>query len=213
MGGKTPWTFFGLALGADVEGKTGGNPASTVGVDYAKLLRRSDWSRRGSSPLPTGRVDLQQDPTALGAAERIAADPAARNNLAEISTFTGRIADPMLTLHTAGDQLAVVEQEDAYARTVKGAGRGALLRQAYTERAVHCAFTPAEIVAALGALTARVHTGSWKHVTPQQLQAGALALGPDLNVHVEDDPAEPIPTDPAFTALQPGPFPRPFDRN
>ena len=32
-----------------------------------------------------------------------------------------------------------------------------------------------------------------------------------MNVHLEDDPTQPIPTDPKFTKLQPGPFLRPFD--
>ena len=102
--------------------------------------------------------------------------------------------------------------ENAYAKTVKDAGRGNLLRQAYTERAFHCAFTPAEIVAALEALMDRVQTGVWHHgADAKSLQDRAIALGPEMNVHLEDDPTKPIPTDPKFTKLQPGPFPRPFD--
>jgi hypothetical protein len=59
-----------------------------------------------------------------------------------------------------------------------------------------------------------VRTGRWQHVTyAENLQARAIALGPDLNVHIEDDPTRRIATDPAFTDLTPGPFPRPFDRN
>ena len=34
--------FFGLALGADIDGKVGGNPSTNIGVDYAKLLRHSN---------------------------------------------------------------------------------------------------------------------------------------------------------------------------
>jgi len=206
--------FFGLALGADIDGKFGGNPSTNVGVDYSELLHRSN-SRNGVHALyEQSGLSLKSDLRNLRFAGRIAADPAARAKLAEISTFTGEISDPMLTLHTAGDQQVVVEQENAYAKTVRRAGNGSLLRQAFTERAFHCAFTPAEMLSALGALTDRVKTGAWKHAAdPNLLQVRAIALGPDVNVHVDDDPARPIPTDPKFTDLRPGPFPRPFDRH
>ncbi len=205
--------FFGLALGADIDGKVGGNPSTNIGVDYAKLLHRSNGHDEVLALYARSGLNLKQDLKSLAAADRIAADPAARAKLAEISTFTGEISDPMLTLHTAGDQQVVVEQENAYAKTVRHAGNGSLLRQAFTERAFHCAFTPAEMLSALGALTDRVKTGAWKRITdPNTLQARAIALGPDVNVHVDDDPTQPIPTDPKFTDLKPGPFPRPFDR-
>jgi len=204
--------FFGLALGADIEAKSGGNPATNVGVDYANLLNRSNGRAEVQALYQRDGLNLKRDLKSLAKADRIAANLDARANLAHISSFTGKIADPVLTLHTAGDQLAVVEQESAYAATIKHAGRDNLLRQAYTERAFHCAFTPAEIFSGLTALEYRVRTGSWKGVADaKSLQAAALALGPDLNVHVEDDPTQPIPTDPKFTKLQPGPFPRPFD--
>lgn len=206
--------FFGLALGADIDGKVGGNPSTNVGVDYAKLLNRSNGHDEVLALYAKSGLNLKQDLKALAKADRIPADPAARTKLAQISNFTGEISDPMLTLHTAGDQQVVVEQETAYARTVRHAGNGGLLRQAFTERAFHCAFTPAEMLSALGALTDRVRTGAWKHVAdPNTLQARAIALGPDVNVHVEDDPTQPIPTDPKFTELKPGPFLRPFDQN
>ena len=117
-------------------------------------------------------LNLKQDLAVLAKADRIAADPAARAELASFSTFTGEFSDPMLTLHTAGDQQVVVEQENAYAATVRGAGNRSLLRQAFTERAFHCAFTPAEMLAAFGAITDRVRTGSWKHVTDRGHPAG-----------------------------------------
>ena len=187
--------FFGLALGADIDGKFGGNPATNIGVDYDKLLRRSNGHTEVLGLYAQSGSNLQHDLNALAKADRIAADPTARATLARISTFTGEISDPMLTLHTAGDQQVVVEQENAYAKTVRHAGNGNLLRQAFTERAFHCAFTPAEMVSALGALTDRVQTGVWRLAADSAaLQARAIGLGPDLNVHLEDDPTKPIPT-------------------
>ncbi len=114
--------FFGLALCADVAEKSGGNPTTNVDVNYAKLLRRSNSHDEVVALYQQAGSNLQQDLTLLDGADRIQADPAARANLAQVSTFTGEIADPMLTLHTAGDQLAVVAQEQAYAATVRGAG-------------------------------------------------------------------------------------------
>jgi pimeloyl-ACP methyl ester carboxylesterase len=205
--------FFGLALGADIDGKFGGNPATNIGVDYATVLRHSNSGDEVPALYEQAGLSLKNDLRTLKTADRIAADPAARARLAQVSNFTGRIADPMLTLHTAGDNQVVVEHENAYARTVRRAGNGGLLRQAFTERAVHCAFTPAEMLSALGTLTDRVGTGTWKHSADAgSLQARAIALGPDLNVHIEDDPTQPIPTEPHFTELDPSRFPRPFDR-
>ena len=206
--------FFGLALGADIDGKFGGNPARNVGVDYAKLLQHSNSNDEVHALYEQAGLPLKNDLRSLKRADRIEADPGARAKLAEVSNFTGSLSDPMLTLHTAGDNQVVVEHENAYARTVRQAGSGRLLRQAFTERAFHCAFTPAEMLSALGTLTDRVKTGSWKQTADADtLQARAIALGPDLNVHIEDDPTQPIPTAPQFTELDPGRFPRPFDRN
>ena len=147
--------FFGLALGADIDGKFGGNPATNIGVDYSKLLHRSNSRDEVHALYEQSGLSLKNDLRSLKKAERIAADPSARAKLAEISTFTGEISDPMLTLHTAGDNQVVVEQENSYAKTVRQAGNRSLLRQAFTERAFHCAFTPAEMLSALGALTDR----------------------------------------------------------
>ena len=213
----TDMAFFGLALGADIDGKFGGNPATNIGVDYAQLLHRSNSTDEVHALYEQAGLSLRSDLRSLKTANRIAADPAARAQLAQVSNFAGDISDPMLTLHTAGDNQVVVEHENAYAKTVRRAGNGSLLRQAFTDRAFHCAFTPAEMLTALGALTDRVQNGVWKAgpfkggTDPNTLQARAIALGPDLNVHVDDD--QPIPTDPKFTDLRPGPFPRPFEKN
>jgi type 1 fimbria pilin len=204
--------FFGLALGADIDGKFGGNPATNIGVDYSKLLHRSNSTDEVHALYEQAGSSLKNDLRSLKTADRIAADPAARAQLAQVSNFNGDISDPMLTLHTAGDNQVVVEHENAYAKTVRRAGNGSLLRQAFTDRAFHCAFTPAEMLSALGTLTDRVQTGAWKSTNdPNTLQARAIALGPDLNVHVDDD--QPIPTEPKFTDFRPGPFPRPFPKN
>jgi hypothetical protein len=117
---------------------------------------------------------------------------------------------PVLTVHTVADPLAPVEHEQAYAAQVERAGDRPQLRQVFTERAGHCAFSPAEKVAALQALVRRVEYGVWPSTRPAAMNSRALALGPELNAHLDDETGQPVPTAPAFTPFTPGPFPRPF---
>jgi hypothetical protein len=71
-----------------------------------------------------------------------------------------------------------VQQEDAYRNAVHRMDREALLRQAYVARPGHCAFTPAELVAAVLALDHRVGTGRWDgRTSAEALQRTALRLG------------------------------------
>jgi hypothetical protein len=205
--------LFGLALRAEMEGRAGGNPSTNIGVDYGKLLQHSNGRAEVEGLYQRDGLDLEADLNALAAAPRIAADPAARDYLTTFTTFDGELRDPMVTLHTEGDPLAMVEQEQAYRTSVRRAGHSPLLRQVFTERAGHCTFTPAEIVTALDALLDRVRTGHWRSTNPTALNSHAVALGRDLNVHFEDESDAPVPTDPAFDAFRPGPFLRPFDRS
>lgn len=126
--------------------------------------------------------------------------------------FNGRLGGvPVLSLHTTGDPLVVVQQERAYAQAVRAAGDAGLLRQAFVHRAGHCTFTPAERIAALQALVHRVETGAWDDATaPERLNPAATALGAGLNLLLLSATTQ-VPTPPAFQAYAPGPFLRPFN--
>ena len=52
----------------------------------------------------------------------------------------------------------VVENESAYKNVVRSEGNGRLLRQDFVDRAGHCAFTPAETIAAVEKLVERIDT-------------------------------------------------------
>ncbi len=204
--------LFGLGLRADMESRAGGNPSSNVGVDYGALLRRSNGRAEVRALYDQAGLDLAADLATLAGEPRITADPAAVGYLERNVVFDGELRDPLLTLHTNGDQLAVVEHEQAYAATAGRAGTRHLLRQLFTERAGHCTFTPAETIAALQALVARVADGRWGGRTADAaLNAAAITLGPDLNVHFDDGTGSLVPTYPAFDSRRPGPFLRPFD--
>jgi hypothetical protein len=72
------------------------------------------------------------------------------------------------------DQLIPVEQQHWYGRRVNSAGSGHLLRQAYLNGTGHCAFRPAETIAALHAIESRITTGAWTGATdPARLNAAA----------------------------------------
>jgi pimeloyl-ACP methyl ester carboxylesterase len=208
LGNLETVVLFGLALRADLEARVGGNPSTNVGVDYGSLLALSDERDAVEALYAEAGLDLAADLGTLADAPRIEADPAARATAAEAVTFDGRLADPLLTLHDEGDALAPAQHERAYADLVGRAGTEDLLRQVFTERAGHCVFSPAELVAALEALVDRVDTGEWPATDAAAMNARAEALGPDLNVHFEDGSDEAFTTPSAFTAFEPGPFPR-----
>jgi hypothetical protein len=98
--------------------------------------------------------------------------------------------------------------EAAYANVVNAAGKGALLRQTFVHRAGHCAFTEAEMVAAVQVLIDRLDTGRWDDAAlqPAALNASARAQGGLENVFFGGA------TPPAFVNFSPATYPRPFAR-
>jgi len=204
--------LIGLAERADVEQRAGGNPSWNTGVDYTAVLARSADRHEVKALYQEAGVDLGADLAALATAPRISANPSAVKYATRFATFTGELRRPVLSIHTIGDPLVMVQNEDAYARTVADAGNTGFLRQAFTARGGHCTFTPAETVAALHALLFRIDHGAWPQTTATALNAVATALGPDLNVHFDDATGTLVPTPPAYAAFDPTRFLRPFDR-
>ena len=160
-----------------IEQAAGGNGSWTVGVDFARLLARSSYARSVLALYRQAGLSLDADLATLTAGANISADANAIRWLQQTSVPTGRLEVPELNLHTISDQLVPVQQENAYARTVRASGARRLLRQAYVERQGHCNFTPAELVAGVLAVEHRVKKGRWDGVaTPRALQAAASAL-------------------------------------
>ena len=161
-----------------IEQAAGGNPSWTVGVDFARQLARSPYAPQVRALYRQAGLDLRSDLRTLTAGANIRADVPAVRWLAQTSVPRGRLQVPELDLHTISDQLVPVQHENAYARTVWGAGAGSRLRQAYVARQSHCNFTPAELVAGVLAVQHRVESGRWNGVaTPRSLQATATSLG------------------------------------
>ncbi|MGE5264927.1 MAG: hypothetical protein ACM3S0_16220, partial [Acidobacteriota bacterium] len=190
---------FAFAFRAELEFRAGGNPSWNTGVNYEKQLERSINRDEVIALYAQAGLDLNQDLATLANAPRISADPGAVNYLVQNIIFDGEIEIPVLTLHTTGDGLVAVENEQAYASVVRAEGNNPLLRETFVHRAGHCAFTPAETITALRHLVRRLDTGKWGETDAAVLDGEAATLGP-LNV---------LP--PSFIDFESPPFLRPFD--
>jgi pimeloyl-ACP methyl ester carboxylesterase len=206
---------------ANLEQDAGGNPSWTTGVNFAAQLRKSADYREVVALYKAAGLHLATDLRTLNKAARISADPKAVGFLARNISFNGKISVPVLTLHTTGDGLVVPENEQAYAAVVARQGNSRLLRQEFVSRAGHCAFTPAETIAAVQVLLNRVQTRRWDATAlrPASLNAAAAALGPAYNIFSAQNGTCPqgapvqgvCATAPAYTSYRPDRYLRPFD--
>jgi len=163
-----------------IEQSAGGQPVANAGANFAQALANSPYRAEVASLYRAAGLNLTADLAALTAHATTKADPAALAKLRATSSPTGKLTVPELDLHTIGDNLVPVQQENSYAQLVGQAG-GSLLRQAYTGTAGHCDFSVSEQVAGIEAVLQRVTTGQWGNVaTAASLQqaASALQLGP-----------------------------------
>ncbi len=204
---------FAFAFRANLEHVAGGNPSWTTGVNFTRQLRKSADYAEVVHLYTAAGLSLTSDLRTLNKAARISADPAAVGYLSRNISFNGHISVPVLTLHTTGDGLVVPENEQAYRAVVARAGNGNLLRQAFVSRAGHCAFTPAETIAAVQVLLDRLKTGNWDATAlrPASLNAAAEALGPAFNIFSAQNGTCVCATAPAYVRYQPARYLRPFD--
>jgi pimeloyl-ACP methyl ester carboxylesterase len=202
---------FAFALRAELEARAGGNPSWNTGVDYTRDLARSADAAEVRALYRAAGLSLRRDLRTLNRTARISADPAAVRYLQQNIVFNGRLAMPVLTMHTTGDGLVVPENEQAYRQVVDRAGDSSLLRQIFVHRAGHCAFTPAETITAAKDLLQRLNTGRWgpRATNPSALNASASALGSGYNIFASGNQS--VATPPAFVRFHPPVYLRPFD--
>lgn len=169
-----PWAVFSPR--ADIEARAAGNPSGNVGVDYGALFGASEHRELVEAMYARSSLDLGNDLSRLGSAERIGADERAVDYLRRNLTPTGRIDVPVLTVHCSGDAAPTVSQARAYAEFVAGAGRADLLRQAFADRPGHSPSTE-ETVAAVGLLADRIGSGRWPDDTLADLRRRVVDAG------------------------------------
>lgn len=200
---------FVFAERAELELRAGGNASFNTGVDYSALLSNSINHDEVVALYQQAGLDLNADVQKLQNTPRISANPQALHYLETNIIFDGEINIPVLTVHTKGDGLVLVQNESAYSSVVRAAGNSALLRQTFVHRAGHCAITPGETASAVQALLNRLDTGAWGPVDANSMNAAASAKGGPLNVL--PTPLGPLPVSPAYFDFTPAPYPRPFD--
>src|SRR5271155_3466498 len=200
---------FVFAFRAELEARAQGNVSWNTGVDYRHQLDRSISRAEVVALYQQAGLDLDADLKTLQDAARISADPDAVRYLEQNIIFDGRIHIPVLTLHTKGDGLVVVQNESAYKKVVDEEGNGEFLRRTFIDRAGHCAFTPAETIADVLTLIDRLDTGHWHNVNATDLSNAANALGPAFNVFAGAQGV--VATPPAFIEFHPSPYLRTFD--
>ena len=201
---------FAFAFRAELEARALGNPSWNTGVDYREQFERSADKEEVRALYKAAGIDLEEDLERLNESPRISADPEATEYLERNIIYNGEIHIPVLTMHTTGDGLVVVENEGAYKDVVHDERSGGLLRQTFVSRAGHCAFTPAETIAAVETLLARLQTGEWPTVGAATLNTAATGLGPTFNTFLNSQKIL-VPTPPAFVDFKPARYLRPFD--
>lgn len=200
---------FVFAFRAELEARAQGNVSWNTGVDYRHQFDRSIGRDQVRALYQQAGLDLDADLRTLNEAARIKADPQAVRYLERNVIFDGQIHFPVLSLHTKGDGLVVVQNESAYKQVVDEVGNDRFLRQTFISRAGHCAFTPAETIAAVETLVTRLDTGRWPKTDAQDLNNAAAALGPNFNVFAVSNTVVPVP--PAYIDFTPSPYLRTFD--
>src|SRR5713101_8366689 len=195
---------FVFAFRAELEARAQGNVSWNTGVNYRVQLAHSIDRNEVHALYEQAGLSLEADLDTLEDTVRISADPEALHYLERNIIFNGEIHFPVLTLHTKGDGLVVVQNESAYKEVVEDAGNAEFLRRAFVSRAGHCTFTPAETVAAVQRLIDRLDTGEWHDLQADDLNNAALALGPLNTNGIAFVP-------PAFIDFKPARYLRPFD--
>src|SRR5580692_1672116 len=201
---------FVFAFRAELEARAQGNVSWNTGVDYRRQLDRSIGRDQVRALYQQAGLDLDADLKTLNDTARISADPEAVHYLEKNIIFDGEIHIPVLTLHTIGDGLVVVQNESAYKQVVDEADNEEFLRRTFVARAGHCAFTPAETIAAVQKLLNRLDTGRWHEVDANDLNNVAAALGPGFNVFSTPQGAI-VSAPPAYIEFDPSGYLRPFD--
>jgi pimeloyl-ACP methyl ester carboxylesterase len=130
---------FLIYLIEEIDHRAGGNPFDNRNVIYSGTLD----DNAVNSQIP-----------------RYAADPKALAYLRENYTPTGKIAQPMLAIHTSYDPLVPVTVPQAYSTLVELVGTQSLFVQQFVEHDGHCAILPEEISKGFSELRAWKKTGT-----------------------------------------------------
>lgn len=148
------WLVSGLMVyaRAEIEARANGSPVENTDQIYSL----SDTEQAYLAGLGVDSAGLL---AAMNARTNIDADQNARNYVEHYTELTGRISQPVLTMHTIYDVATPVEMESAYFAKVAASGRSENLVQVFTTGASHCAFTGTQLLAAVQAVESWLESG------------------------------------------------------
>jgi len=194
----SPLPTVGQAMSSrnEINRRSGGSISFNTGVNYREILQGLGNADIVYELYRQAGLDINIDLNKLEQAPRVSADRQALIWVAP-QVWHGGLTIPVLTLSNIGDNISAVSAQYAFQEMVNRAGSAALLRQVYVNSAGHCAYSPAETVAAINTLVQRVNTGAWGMSTnpyTMNSKAEALDIGPSR-----------------FITYQPEPFARAFD--
>jgi pimeloyl-ACP methyl ester carboxylesterase len=118
--------------------------------------------RAGGEPFDNRNriyVGFGDDVTLNRSVKRYTANPAARDYVKQYATPTGRITDPILTIHTTSDSLVLGSDVTAYELPAALAGTSERFVARFVEANGHCNFTPEQTGATFDALVAWARDG------------------------------------------------------
>ncbi len=151
--------YFTYVIG-DMQRRAHGNPFDNRNFLYA-----------GTDPTATVSDNALND-----GVHRYTADPRARDYLLRHYTPTGRLAKPMLALHTTYDPRIPTPTLTVYAEQVAIAGFSQNLVQQYVRHDGHCTFSQVEIGQTFDELVNWIHTS--RRPTPGLLPGSAARSAP-----------------------------------
>jgi len=148
--------FFSMEARAELERRAGGPVVQNLNREYN--LTAAERAYLMGFGVPSAVIDGWL--AAMNNQRTVSAPNRSRNYLERNSDYSGKIKNPVLTMHTIIDPLVTVSQEHEYAETVQTAGRSKYLFQTYTNGNGHCAFTASQLATAVNAINAWVKDGT-----------------------------------------------------
>ncbi len=188
----SPLPTVGQAMSSrnELNRRGGGSISFNTEVNYREILQSLQNADIVYELYRQAGLDIESDLTKLAQAPRVSADPQALSWIAP-QVWHGGLTIPVLTLNNIGDNISAVSALYAFQETVTRAGSAAFLRQLYVNSAGHCAFSPAESIAAINTLVERINTGDWNMSTnpyTMNSKAEALNLGPSRFINYQPEP-------------------------
>lgn len=146
--------FFTMEARAELERRAGGPIVQNVDRKYS--LTAQERAYLNSLGVISPIIDAWL--VTMNSNRVVQAPMFSRNYVERYANYSGRIKQPMLTMHTILDPLVTVSQQYEYRETVENAGRERNLYQTYTNGNGHCAFTGPQLLTAVTTLDSWVRT-------------------------------------------------------